>query len=60
MGDGEITDVGHVTQDGEHEDTSSEAGAGIDHTSDQSIAIAIVVELVVRSQGWQSSRTNTF
>lgn len=52
--------MGHVTEDGEHEDTSSEAGAGIDHTSDQSIAIAIVVELVVRSQGRQGSRTNTF
>ena len=58
-GDGEVVDGGHVAQDGEHQDPSSEAGAGVDHAGDQGVAVAVVVELVVGAQRWESSRTNT-
>ena len=51
--------MSHVTQDGEHEDPGGEAGAGVDHAGDQSVAVAVVVELVVRPQGWQSSGAHT-
>ena len=48
-----------MTQNSEHEDPGSEAGKGIDDAGDDGVTIAVVVELVVRPQGWQSSSPNT-
>ena len=48
-----------MTKNSEHEDPGSEAGEGIDDAGDDGITVAVVVELVVRPQCWESSRANT-
>jgi hypothetical protein len=35
--DRRLLDVGHVAQDGEDEDAGDQAGAGVDHASDESV-----------------------
>ena len=55
----EVVDGGHVAEDGEHEDPGGEAGAGVDDAGDESVPVAVVVELVVRAQGWQGPGAHT-
>ena len=57
--DGEVVDGGHVAEDGEHEDPGGEAGAGVDDAGDESVPVAVVVELVVGAQGRQGPGAHT-
>ena len=58
-GDGEVVDGGHVAEDGEHEHPGGEAGAGVDHTGDQRVTVAVVVKLVIRAKSGESPRAHT-
>ena len=50
---------GHVAQDREDDDSREEAGEGVDTADEDGVLVTVVVELVVASQGQESSDTNT-
>jgi len=47
--------VGHVAEDGEDDGGREEAGEGVDGADEQGVPVAVVVELVVASQGKEST-----
>ena len=48
-----------MAEDGEDQHPGGEAGAGVDHAGDQRVAVAVVVELVIRAQGREGPGANT-
>ena len=48
-----------MAEDGEHEHPGGEAGAGVDHTGDQRVTVAVVVKLVIRAKSGESPRAHT-
>ena len=49
----------HVAQDGEDDGGGKEACEGVDGADDQGVPVAVVVELVVASQGEKSSNADS-
>ena len=48
-----------MAEDGEHEYPGGEAGAGVDHTGDQRVTVAVVVKLVIRAKSREGTGANT-
>jgi len=51
--------VCHVAQDGEDDGGGKEACEGVDGADDQGVPVAVVVELVVASQGKESTNADS-
>ena len=51
--------VGHVAEDGEDDGGGEEACEGVDGADDQGVPVAVVVELVVASQGKKSANADS-
>ena len=51
--------VGHVAEDGEDDGGGEEACEGVDGADDEGVPVAVVVELVVASQGKKSANANS-
>ena len=49
----------HVAQDGEDDGGGKEACEGVDGADDQGVPVAVVVELVVASQGKESTNADS-
>ena len=56
---GQVVDMRHVTKDSKNKNPGSQASAGIDNTSDDGIAVTVMIELVVRAKCGKSTSSNT-
>ena len=56
---GGLLDVRHVAQDGEDHHGREEGGEGVDAADDNGVLVAVVVELVVASEGQKGADSDS-